>query len=67
MVITLCGTRTHNLQIRSLTRYPIAPIGRLAFILRKTFEFNMLEEGFEPSKRVATDLKSIPFVQTREP
>ena len=24
---TLCGTRTHNLQIRSLTRYPVAPIG----------------------------------------
>ena len=27
----------------------------------------MLEEGFEPSKRVAIDLKSIPFDQTREP
>ena len=25
----LCGTRTHNLKIRSLTRYPIAPHGRL--------------------------------------
>ena len=23
----LCGTRTHNLKIRSLTRYPIAPTG----------------------------------------
>ena len=28
---TLCGTRTHNLQIRSLTRYPVAPIGLIAF------------------------------------
>ena len=27
----------------------------------------MLEEGFEPSKRVASDLKSLPFDQTREP
>ena len=26
-LFTLCGTRTHNLQIRSLTRYPVAPIG----------------------------------------
>ena len=27
----------------------------------------MHEAGFEPAKRVATDLKSIPFDQTREP
>ena len=27
----------------------------------------MLEEGFEPSKRFASDLKSLPFDQTREP
>lgn len=25
---TLGGTRTHNLQIRSLTRYPITPLGQ---------------------------------------
>ena len=70
--ITLCGTRTHNLQIRSLTRYPVAPIGLIAspkgktyaFFLRKTL---MLEVGFEPTKRVASDLKSLPFDRTREP
>jgi len=27
----------------------------------------MLEVGFEPTKRVASDLKSLPFDQTREP
>ena len=26
--VTPCGTQTHNLQIRSLTRYSIAPTGR---------------------------------------
>ena len=57
-IITSCGIRTHNPQIRSLMRYPIAPMRH---------QRNMLEEGFEPSKRVARDLKSLPFDQTREP
>ena len=63
-VFTLCGTRTHNLQIRSLTRYPVAPIGLCCFLPKKDL---MLEVGFEPTKRDASDLKSLPFDQTREP
>ena len=31
------------------------------------FTKKMVAEGFEPSKRVASDLKSLPFDQTREP
>ena len=41
---TLCGTRTHNPQIRSLMRYPVAPIGLkflhhgdLCFLPKKDF------------------------------
>ena len=34
---------------------------------RDTFPPYMVTVGFEPTKRVATDLKSIPFDQTREP
>ena len=60
--VTSCGTRTHNPQIRSLMRYPIAPIGHLSFTIGL-----MLEGGFEPPKRKASDLKSLPFDQTREP
>ena len=45
-------------------RYPIAPMRQVAYLLNKTL---MHEGGFEPPKRVAIDLKSIPFDQTREP
>ena len=44
-----CGTRTHNLEIRSLTRYPIAPKGQSA------------EGGIRTHEAVAVDLKSTPF------
>ena len=59
---TLSGTRTHNPQIRSLMRYPIAPIGQNVLHYR-----TILEGGFEPPKHNASDLKSLPFDQTREP
>ena len=62
--ITPYGTRTRNLQIRSLTRYPIALMGPA---YKDNFIRLLPEEGFEPSKHVASDLKSLPFDQTREP
>ena len=46
------GDRTRNLQIRSLTRYPVAPHGLVHGV------------GFEPTKHKACDLESHPVDQT---
>ena len=59
---TPCGTQTHNLQIRSLTRYSVAPTGRYTYGPRfdagpfdvqnfgeaQNTKTKMLQEGLEP-------------------
>ena len=55
---TPCGTQTHNLQIRSLTRCSVAPTGHASdetkcvryyfFWYRLGLEKKMLQEGLEP-------------------
>ena len=46
---------------------PITPRLEVWCAIQLRHTDNVLEVGFEPTKRVASDLKSLPFDQTREP